>query len=115
MSRSPLLSATILGKRKAVKYSAPLILHLALSPEPSHVQSHLSEALIPPEKTFLPIIVNGKLVVNTKKKYRCTYQGCTKAYTKPSRLEEHERSHTGDVSYRKLTFISIDRQHTASI
>ncbi|KIY53380.1 hypothetical protein FISHEDRAFT_7965, partial [Fistulina hepatica ATCC 64428] len=28
--------------------------------------------------------------------YQCTYIGCGKAYTKPSRLEEHERSHTGE-------------------
>jgi len=30
--------------------------------------------------------------------YRCTHQGCTKSYTKPSRLAEHQRSHTGEVS-----------------
>lgn len=48
--------------------------------------------------TNLPIIINGELVAHTKKKYRCTHAGCTKAYTKPSRLEEHERSHTGEVS-----------------
>ena len=33
----------------------------------------------------------------TKKKYHCTYEGCTKSYTKPARLEEHKRSHTGEV------------------
>ncbi|RPD63072.1 hypothetical protein L227DRAFT_473071, partial [Lentinus tigrinus ALCF2SS1-6] len=31
--------------------------------------------------------------------YACTYEGCSKAYAKPSRLAEHERSHTGDRPY----------------
>ncbi|KAI0735302.1 hypothetical protein C8Q76DRAFT_711770 [Earliella scabrosa] len=35
----------------------------------------------------------------TKKRYACTFEGCTKSYTKPSRLTEHERSHTGDRPY----------------
>ena len=97
MSRSPLLSSTVLGKRKQVRDSAPLILHLASSPEPIHTQSD-SDFELETEKGLPPIIVNGELVLNTKRKYKCTYEGCTKAYTKPSRLEEHERSHTGDVS-----------------
>nr|XP_031860367.1 uncharacterized protein CI109_004255 [Kwoniella shandongensis]KAA5527439.1 hypothetical protein CI109_004255 [Kwoniella shandongensis] len=32
----------------------------------------------------------------TERKYKCTYEGCDKAYTKPSRLAEHELSHTGE-------------------
>ena len=43
------------------------------------------------------MLVNGSLVPISKKRYRCSAPGCSKAYTKPSRLEEHERSHTGDV------------------
>ena len=31
------------------------------------------------------------------KRFSCTYEGCAKAYSKPSRLAEHVRSHTGDV------------------
>lgn len=31
------------------------------------------------------------------RKYICSHEGCPKAYTKPSRLTEHERSHTGQV------------------
>jgi hypothetical protein len=96
MSTSPLLSATVLGKRKAV---TSLVLHLASSPEPSHPQSDSDFEPEVQAKALPPIIVNGKLVENTKKRYRCTYQGCSKAYTKPSRLEEHERSHTGEVCY----------------
>ncbi|KAL1746200.1 hypothetical protein HDZ31DRAFT_62460 [Schizophyllum fasciatum] len=88
-------TATVLGKRKAY------VLRLASSPEPSTAQS---ESEYEPEQgqgtpakgtTSAPIIVNGKLVKDTKKRYACTYAGCDKAYTKPSRLEEHVRSHTG--------------------
>ncbi|TRM69208.1 hypothetical protein BD626DRAFT_553760 [Schizophyllum amplum] len=84
---------TVLGKRKGY------VLHLASSPEPSTAQS---ESEYEPEQRKAstsqvagPIIVNGKLVQNTKKRYACTYEGCDKAYAKPSRLEEHTRSHTG--------------------
>ncbi|KAH7921273.1 hypothetical protein BV22DRAFT_1038843 [Leucogyrophana mollusca] len=31
-----------------------------------------------------------------KARHRCTYPGCTKSYTKPCRLAEHTRSHTGE-------------------
>lgn len=33
----------------------------------------------------------------TEKKFKCTWEGCDKAYTKPARLREHELSHTGEV------------------
>jgi hypothetical protein len=33
-----------------------------------------------------------------ERRYKCQYDGCDKAYTKPSRLAEHELSHTGEVS-----------------
>ncbi|KAI0361765.1 hypothetical protein OH77DRAFT_1444612 [Trametes cingulata] len=31
-----------------------------------------------------------------QKRYACSFEGCSKAYSKPARLAEHERSHTGD-------------------
>lgn len=34
-----------------------------------------------------------------ERKYKCVWEGCDKAYTKPSRLAEHELSHTGEVSW----------------
>ncbi|KZP01840.1 hypothetical protein CALVIDRAFT_474486 [Calocera viscosa TUFC12733] len=50
------------------------------------------------------LLVNGKLVSRGKgqrtKRYACTWSGCGKAYTKPVRLEEHERTHTGDRPYK---------------
>lgn len=48
------------------------------------------------------IIINGKLQTNTKKRYQCTHEGCDKAYSKPSRLVEHGRSHTGEVCHCKV-------------
>lgn len=125
MSLPRLLSTTVLGKRKATKESTSLVLHLASSPEPSQYNPsdsdfELSTASIdldseahggstskasPSSASLLRsiaaarplIVVNGELVEATKRKYRCPHAGCTKAYTKPSRLEEHERSHTGEV------------------
>jgi general transcription factor IIIA len=99
MLTSPVISTTVLGKRKAVRDSVSLVLYLASGSESSHA---LSDSDFEPQalsgKTLPPLIINGKVVENTKKKYRCTYQGCTKAYTKPARLQEHERSHTGEVN-----------------
>ncbi|KAG8726278.1 Strongly-conserved Zn-finger binding protein (TFIIIA), partial [Ceratobasidium sp. 428] len=50
------------------------------------------------------LLINGKPVARSKcvKPYVCTYGGCGKSYRKPSRLEEHERSHTGETNNLKL-------------
>ena len=43
--------------------------------------------------------VKSKISSTTKaRKYRCNYTDCNKSYTKPARLREHERSHTGEAS-----------------
>lgn len=100
-SSSPPATVTVLGKRKVQR----LVLHLESSPEPSRTQSDSDfeppvdfHAPIASSSKLPPIVINGKIVENTKKRYKCTHNECTKAYSKPSRLEEHERSHTGDVS-----------------
>ncbi|KAF9018466.1 hypothetical protein BDZ89DRAFT_1165183 [Hymenopellis radicata] len=86
-STTVLAPRTVLGKRKADE----LVLRLASSPEPTESDAdYIHEAT-----TSKHIIVNGELVIDTKKRYKCTFAGCDKAYTKPSRLEEHERTHTG--------------------
>lgn len=98
---SSVSTTTVLGKRKT-RTNGPLILHVSAS-ESSH---ELSDQYLPDSEPETPkraakrslILVNGSLVLDTKKKYRCTFDGCEKAYTKPCRLEEHERSHTGEVS-----------------
>ncbi|KJA27725.1 hypothetical protein HYPSUDRAFT_130794 [Hypholoma sublateritium FD-334 SS-4] len=93
------VASTALGKRKAPGQDAPLILHLTTSiatvpAGQKDTSSGLSSQQASTSKG-LPIIINGVLVEHTKKRYCCTFEGCEKAYTKPSRLEEHERSHTG--------------------
>jgi hypothetical protein len=35
----------------------------------------------------------------TERRYKCSAEGCDKAYFKPSRLAEHELTHTGEVGY----------------
>ncbi len=35
----------------------------------------------------------------TERKFICTHKGCSKAYFKPSRLAEHELTHTGLVGF----------------
>ncbi|KAI6184537.1 putative zinc finger protein F56D1.1 [Aphelenchoides bicaudatus] len=32
-----------------------------------------------------------------EKSYKCTFEGCNKAYTTPGRLKDHETSHTGEL------------------
>lgn len=47
----------------------------------------------------LPVTTSSSSTLKSKRHYACTFKGCIKTYTKPSRLTEHERSHTGDVRY----------------
>ncbi|KII95731.1 hypothetical protein PLICRDRAFT_693882 [Plicaturopsis crispa FD-325 SS-3] len=95
---SPVVSATVLGKRKAESF----VLHLssASSYAPSDSELELDRpANAKAGPSHAPILVNGNLIPHTSRRYKCTHQGCDKAYTKPSRLEEHERSHTGQRPY----------------
>lgn len=55
------------------------------------------------------MLLNGQLSVVEKvngrlKKYVCTHPGCGKAYTRPVRLEEHLRSHSGQASFKSSEF-----------
>ncbi|KAJ7350369.1 hypothetical protein DFH08DRAFT_108230 [Mycena albidolilacea] len=83
-------SSTVLGKRSRGQY----LLHLSSSPEPCGFSDSEFRPRASTSKS-LPILINGTLVSDTKKRYKCTHTGCDKAYSKPSRLEEHERSHSG--------------------
>ncbi|KAF8070415.1 hypothetical protein FPV67DRAFT_1018750 [Lyophyllum atratum] len=88
-----LQSQPVLGKRTR---QDSLVLHLVSSPDTRYTPSD-SEVEERSGKSWSqpPILVNGTLIPSTKKRYKCTYTACDKAYTKPSRLAEHERSHTG--------------------
>lgn len=83
---------TVLGKRKAHVGTMRLV---GSEPEQSDHEK--------------PILINGKLSASTKRRYKCTHDGCDKAYTKPSRLEEHERTHTGEVSVSGLQSEGLSR------
>lgn len=91
------LPTTVLGKRKTPATKS-LVLHLS-SPESTYtpLDSDLDPIASTSNINGPPILVNGSLIPFTTKRYRCTYEGCDKAYSKPTRLAEHERSHTGQV------------------
>ncbi|KAJ7497019.1 hypothetical protein FB451DRAFT_1209737 [Mycena latifolia] len=82
---------SVLGKRN--RACSKYLLRLTSSPEPCGLPA--STPVASTSKPSLPILINGTLVPHTNKRYKCTHKGCDKAYSKPSRLEEHERSHSG--------------------
>ena len=110
-----LTTTTVLGKRKNRVASETLLLQLSAS-ESNHEQSDASWQ-DPGSETESPqtsrtsnkksefVLVNGSLVKNAKRKYHCTFSGCEKSYSKPCRLEEHERSHTGEVRLSFQNFV----------
>ena len=78
------------------------VLHLSSSPSPGN-DTH-SESEYEPQHEAGPSILSiqppapkNAVAAHRKGRYPCTYEGCLKSYSKPSRLAEHERSHSGDV------------------
>ncbi|KAF9228347.1 hypothetical protein BS17DRAFT_773538 [Gyrodon lividus] len=91
MATSPTLSTTVLGKRK----KPPLVLQLSSS----SVSSGITPVAGPSTNPTAELAASNSkpsLKVGKKARYQCTYSGCVKSYSKPSRLAEHSRSHTGE-------------------
>ena len=105
MATRPALATTVLGKRRVRNLS--LVLRLSSSPAPSEssgsaysqgAESDTSAVVVPPSRAFTPDLPLRPSVGPVRKtQYSCTYSGCSKSYSKPSRLSEHYRSHTGEV------------------
>jgi hypothetical protein len=107
MSLSPAVSTTVLGKRKATTY----VLHLAASSpsehqsEPKPFTSTANLAVHDPPQTY-----------SKKARNPCTYSGCSKSYSKASRLAEHIRSHTGEViQFRLLRYVHYSLNSSYSV
>ncbi|TCD66374.1 Strongly-conserved Zn-finger binding protein (TFIIIA) [Steccherinum ochraceum] len=89
-------STVVLRKRKHSQVEDPLVLHLSSSPSPSYDPYSESEYDTSKSGPSIPASTLAQKDTPAKKRYKCSYEGCRKAYSKPSRLAEHERSHTGD-------------------
>ncbi|EKM60953.1 uncharacterized protein PHACADRAFT_133931 [Phanerochaete carnosa HHB-10118-sp] len=95
-------TSVVLRKRKARKTENELSLRLetaSLSGVEPHTESEY-EAGAP----------NGgpSSFCGRERRYKCSHEGCTKAYAKPCRLAEHERSHTG---VRPFTCINCNKSY----
>lgn len=112
-------SSITLGKRKRQE---TFFLQLSASsssnlPPPTDFQD--ASNLLRKLETSL-IISNGKLAHDTGRQFVCTIDGCEKSYKKKCKLEEHERSHSGEVSesisslLQRLTFFFTQRPFTCT-
>ncbi|KAI0670027.1 hypothetical protein C8Q78DRAFT_160837 [Trametes maxima] len=91
-------TATTITLRKR-KHRDSLVIHLS-SPSPSHENDPAyTESEYDPGQTSdvpPPPVPTRARTPKREKRYACSFEGCSKAYSKPSRLAEHKRSHTGD-------------------
>ncbi|KAI0704925.1 hypothetical protein BC835DRAFT_1315791 [Cytidiella melzeri] len=86
-------STVVLGKRKK-RVSNNYVLQLDSTSCEEHTGSEYETG-----SSVCAITAKGSRKRTAAKRFSCTHEGCMKAYTKPSRLAEHVRSHTGDRPY----------------
>lgn len=108
-------TTVVLRKRK--RSGSPLVLRLSSSPAPSHTASHSDSEYEPPLSPLVSITLDAgpsTTPAPAKKRYACDFEGCHKAYSKPARLAEHQRSHTGDVcrSSSSIVFLLMPAAET---
>ncbi|CAG8657976.1 13759_t:CDS:2, partial [Acaulospora colombiana] len=58
-----------------------------------------------------PLKTLASIKIDDEKWHSCTFPGCSKAYRKPTRLREHERSHTGEAYLRESHLQAHMRTH----
>lgn len=98
VARSQSATAASVASTSAQPYSPP--------PSPAAPARFASSPAVPQS-----ILINGILTSTAQlptsggrvKKYACTHPSCLKAFTRPVRLEEHQRTHTGEV----CSFLSL--------
>ena len=111
-------SSTTVVLRKRKRASSPLVLRISSSPAPT---SHSESEYEPQHSPISPVVSitldagPSRAPIARKKKYTCDFEGCHKAYSKPARLAEHQRSHTGDVRPSSIFFMPTLMLATAAI
>ncbi|KAF9528533.1 hypothetical protein CPB83DRAFT_791577 [Crepidotus variabilis] len=88
--------STVLGKRKILAAASETLVIRLTSPTLYHPEQSGSEGSVASSLKAITLPLASK----SRKPYSCSFNGCTKAYAKPSRLEEHERSHTGQRPFK---------------
>ena len=93
LSATTATTVVVLGKRKTRSTDDHLSLRLDYS---TTEHEHQTESEYDTD-SIQPHASTSAGPKRRERRYKCSHEGCLKAYTKPSRLAEHERSHTGDV------------------
>lgn len=108
-------SSMVLRKRSRGQREG-LVLHLS-SPPPNcdlYSGSEYEPEVIPRSPVASTSSGKRAKTPNTNGGYICGFEGCNKVYTKPSRLAEHQRSHTGEVSNNSTFHYSMPRTQSGT-
>ncbi|KAI0079577.1 hypothetical protein K474DRAFT_1658926 [Panus rudis PR-1116 ss-1] len=102
---TPALTTVLRKRKRSSTLEDPLVLHLSSSPSPSCYEpgseSETDQQTVADKDVASSSrdCLDERVRESTDRRYKCSYNGCTKAYSKPSRLVEHERAHTGERPY----------------